>query len=85
MFYVARVRKLFPDWAAEVTRLALRNPMFRSLCEDYGNAAEALDHLKITDDAHDLEKAQEYRSLIQGLEKELKYELLAARPHDDPP
>jgi hypothetical protein len=85
MFYVARVRRLFPDWAVEVSRLALRSPMFRTLCEDYGIAVEALHYLQMHNRPQDVEKLHEYRSVIQDLEKELKYELLAARSHEDPP
>ena len=85
MFYVARVKRLFPDWAVEVSSLALRCPAFRTLCEDYGIAVETLGFLEGHNRPQDLERVQEYRSLIQDLEKELKYELLAARSHEDPP
>ncbi len=44
--HVARVRKLFPDRAEDVSRLALRNETFRSLCEEYGLASDALDLLE---------------------------------------
>lgn len=81
--HMARVRKLFPDWAEEVSRLALRNEEFRTLCEDYGMAVEALDLLEIRNRPQDVEKMHEYRALIRDLEKELKYELLAARPQDE--
>ncbi|MEZ5832092.1 MAG: hypothetical protein R3D05_13020 [Dongiaceae bacterium] len=80
--HVARVRKLFPDWAEEISRLALRNETFRSLCEDYGLAVEALDLLEIRNRPQDIERMYEYRALIGDLESELKYELLAARPVD---
>ena len=85
MFYVARVRRLFPDWATEVSRLALRSPKFRALCEDHGIAVETLHYLQTHNRPQDVEKVHEYRSVIQELEKELKYELLAARSHDDLP
>jgi hypothetical protein len=81
--YVGRVRKLFPDWAEEVSRLALRSETFRTICEDYGMAVEALELLEVQNLPQDVEKMHEYRVLIQDLEKELKYELLAARPHDN--
>jgi hypothetical protein len=82
MKHVARVRRLFPDWAEEVSRLALRNEVFRTLCEDYGLAVDALDRLEIHNRPQDVEKMHEYRALIRDLESELKYELLAVRPHD---
>lgn len=79
--HVGRVRKLFPDWAEEVSRLALRNEEFRTLCEDYGMAADALDLLELRNLPQDVEKMHEYRDLIRDLEKELKHELFAPRPH----
>jgi hypothetical protein len=81
--HVGRVRKLFPDWAEEVSLLALRSEAFRTICEDYGMAIEAFELLEIRDLPQDAEKRQEYRLLIQDLEKELKCELLAARPEDE--
>jgi len=82
--HVAKVRKLFPDWAEEVLRLALRNETFRSLCEEYGLAIEALDLLEAMNRPQDVEKMYEYRAIIRDLQKELKYELLASHDHDAP-
>ena len=81
--HVGRVRKLFPDWAEEVSRLALRSEAFRTICEDYGMAVEALELLEIRNLPQDIDKMQEYRSLVRDLEKELKDELLATRPQDE--
>jgi hypothetical protein len=81
--HVGRVRKRFPDWAEEVSRLALRSEAFRTICEDYGLAVEALGLLEIRNLPQDVEKMLEYRRLVEDLEKELKYELLAARPEDE--
>jgi hypothetical protein len=81
--HVGRVRKLFPDWAEEVSRLALRSEAFRTICEDYGMAVDALALLEVRNLPQDVEKMQEYRLLVGDLEKELKYELLAARPEDE--
>jgi len=80
--YVARVRKLFPDWAEEVPKLALRNETFRSLCEDYGLASEALDLLEVMNRPQDVEKMHEYRAIIKDLQKDLKHELQASHDHD---
>lgn len=81
--HVGRVRRLFPDWAEEVSRLALRSEAFRNICDDYGMAVDALGLLEVRNLPQDVEKIQEYRLLVQDLEKELKYELLAARPEDE--
>lgn len=78
--HVGRVRKLFPDWAEEVSRLALKSEEFRAICEDYGMAMETLELLEVRNLPDDVEKMWEYRHLIRELERELKYELLAASP-----
>lgn len=80
--YVARVRKLFPDWGEEISKLALRNETFRSLCEDYGLASEALDLLEVMNRPQDVEKMHEYRAIKKDLQKDLKHELLASHDHD---
>ena len=80
--YVARVRELFPEWAEEVSKLALRNETFRSLCEDYGLASEALDLLEVMNRPQDVEKMYEYRAIIRDLQKDLKYELLGSHDQD---
>jgi hypothetical protein len=81
--YVRRVRKLFPDWAEEVSRLALRSEVFRAICEAYGMAVEALEQLEIRNLPEDVQRIQEYRVLVGELETDLKHELLAARPQDE--
>lgn len=81
--HVGLVRKAFPDWAEEISRLALRSEAFRTLCEDYGMAVEALELLEVRNLARDVEKMHEYRALIVDLERELKSELVAAHPTDE--
>jgi hypothetical protein len=80
--HVARVRKLFPDRAEEVSRLALRNETFRTLCEDYGMAVDALDLLELRNLPQETGKRQEYQVLVEELENDLKSELLAASPQE---
>ena len=80
--HVAMVRKLFPDWGEEISRLALCNETFRDMCEEYGLAMGALDLLEQRNHPQDVERMHEYRTLIKQLERDLKYELLAAYdPH----
>src|SRR5215510_9071278 len=76
--HVAMVRKLFPDWGEEISRLALSNETFRDMCEEYGLAVEALDLLEQRNHPRDVDRMYEYRTLIKQLERDLKYELLAA-------
>jgi hypothetical protein len=76
--HVAMVRKLFPDWDEEISRLALSNETFRDMCEEYGLAIEALDMLEQRNHPRDVDRVHEYRTLIGQMERDLKYELLAA-------
>lgn len=76
--HVAMVRKLFPDWDEEISRLALSNETFRDMCEEYGLAVEALDMLEQRNHPRDVDRMYEYRTLIRQMERDLKYELLAA-------
>jgi hypothetical protein len=73
--HIARIRRLFPEWAEEIPRLVLRDDAFRTICEDYGMALEALRGLEIRNHPLDLEKIVEYRALIRDLERELRDEL----------
>jgi hypothetical protein len=76
--HVARVRKLFGHLADDVSRLALRNQRFRSLCDDYGMTVDALDVLECRNHPLDVEKMIEYRALRRELERDLEDELLAS-------
>ena len=58
--------------------MALSNETFRDMCEEYGLAVGALDLLEQRNLPQDVERMHEYRALIKQLERDLKYELLAA-------
>lgn len=73
--HIARIRRLFPERAEEIPRLALCNDAFRTICDDYGTALEALNGLEIRNHPTDLEKILEYRALVRDLERELREEL----------
>ena len=73
--HIARIRRLFPERAEQIPRLALCNDAFRTICEEYGMALEALGRLEMRNHPLDLEKIIEYRALIQDLERELREEL----------
>jgi len=77
--HIARIRRLFPEWADEIPRLVLRNDAFRTICEDYGIALEALKGLEIRNHPTDLEKIVEYRALIRDLEREIREALARIR------
>ena len=90
--HIARIRRLFPERAEAIPRLALQNDAFRTICEDYGMALEALRRLEVRNHPLDLEKILEYRALIRDLERELRDEIdrspfsedLAARTEGKP-
>jgi hypothetical protein len=76
--HVALVRRLFPNWGEEISRLVLCNETFRDMCEEYGLAVEALDLLEHRNHPQDVDRMHEYRAMIKQMERDLKYELLAA-------
>jgi hypothetical protein len=78
------VRKLYPDWGEEISRLALSNRTFRDMCEKYGRTVEALHLLEQRNRPHDVERMQDYRTLIRQLERDLEYEILAAHDSNRP-
>ncbi len=80
MSHMARIRRLFPSHADEIQRLVFSNDAFRTLCEDYGMAIEALERLELRNHPLDLEKIIEYRTLIRELETDLQNELNVINP-----
>ena len=82
--HVALVRKLFPDWSEEISRLALSDETFRDMCEEHGLAVGALDLLEQRKLPQDVDRMHEYRALIKQLERDLKEELLAAHDPNRP-
>ena len=80
--HVARVRKVFPERAEQVSLLAMRSDAFRSLCEEYGLAIEALDLLEARKLPQDAERIKEYRTLTAELQADLRRELAAAYVND---
>lgn len=49
----------------------LRDPTFRSICEDYGTAVEALTRWEASGEAGSRARADEFRQLVQDLEAEI--------------
>lgn len=70
--HVAKVRQLFPETGEAVSELALMSETFRTLCEDYGLAVDALRQLELRNRPQDIEKMHEYRQLLHELERELR-------------
>ncbi|TSD83747.1 hypothetical protein FFK22_036155 [Mycobacterium sp. KBS0706] len=61
----------FPHLAHQIGRLADQSETFRSLCEDYQLAVEALDTLVIRR-PHDDKVIGEYRALVGELEADIE-------------
>jgi hypothetical protein len=71
----ALVAPLFPDRAAELALLVTSSEPFRSLCEDYELAVNALRQLEMRNRPQDAGRMTEYRQLIADLERELSESL----------
>lgn len=54
-----------------IRRLLLSSPEFRSVCEDYSVAQDALAHFRERPDAHERPEIGEYETLIRELEAEI--------------
>ena len=63
--------KRFASRSLQVEQEALKNPDFRSLCEDYGETVDALDYWSRSDDPTSLSKVTEYHRLVVELEYEI--------------
>jgi hypothetical protein len=76
---LAQAAARFPEAAARLRRLALADPGFRDLCEDYGLARESLARFEARPDAAERPEIREYRSVIAELEGEIDRFLKEAR------
>jgi hypothetical protein len=65
----------FPDLAEAVKQYSSDNRFFRGLCEDYGEAVEALRQCKTLDSPTASERAEACRALILDLEHEILLDL----------
>lgn len=64
-----------PDIAAEVKECLSDSRSFRSLCEEYGMAAEALRYWQTAGAPQAPQRIAEYRSLLDELEAEIRSEI----------
>jgi hypothetical protein len=65
----------FPDLADAVKQYSSDNRFFRGLCEDYGEAVEALRQCETLNSPRAIERAEACRALILDLEREILLEL----------
>ncbi len=72
--------KRFVVCGARIEREILKNPEFRSLCEDYGDAVEALECWTQAGDPAAQQKISEYRKLVEDLDREIEDHLRSLPP-----
>ena len=68
---LARAVTRFPEAAAALRRLALNDPEFREICEEYALAQRSLAGFEARPDASKRPEIVEYRTLIAELESEI--------------
>ncbi len=64
--------KRFASRAVQLEQELLRNPDFRSLCEDYGDSIEAIERWSHSTDPVSSQRVAEYRRLTKDLEREIE-------------
>ena len=70
----------FPEAAAALRRLALTDPEFREICEEYALAQRSLAGFEARLDAAERPEVGEYRTVIAELEGEIDRLVKEARP-----
>lgn len=75
-----RVAARFPEEAGRLQSLAVSNPEFRELCEEYGLAQASLAVFEAMPDAAERPEVPDYRAVIVELEGEIGRYLGEARP-----
>ncbi len=61
----------YPERKAQISRLMLKNPEFRTICSDYGKCLEARKYWDQSNDPSANIKAEDYRYLCKVLEDEI--------------
>ena len=79
---LARAMARFPKAAATLRSLALNDPAFREICEEYALAQQSLAGFEARADAAERPEIGEYRTVIFELENEIDRLLKAVRPKD---
>lgn len=69
---LAAALKRFARYGARIEQEIFRNPEFRLLCEDYGDAVGALERWERAGDPVSRHKASEYRQLVEDLGREIE-------------
>jgi uncharacterized protein YdcH (DUF465 family) len=67
---IEALARRFPQHASTIRRLRARDPDFRSICDDYGEAQRALKYWEAAAQAAPPGRVEEYREMVQELEDE---------------
>ncbi len=70
-FGLARAMTRFPESAARLRRLAVTDPEFLEICEEYGLAQTSLAGFEARPDAAQRPEIGDYRAVIAELESEI--------------
>ena len=77
---LARAVARFPEAATMLRRLALTDPAFREICEEYALAERSLAGFEARPDAAERPEIDDYRTVIAELENEIDRFLKEAGP-----
>ena len=77
---LARAVARFPEAATALRRLALTDPAFREICEEYALAERSLAGFEARPDAAERPEIDDYRTVIAELENEIDRLLKEAGP-----
>lgn len=72
---LAAALRRFASATVQLEQEILKHPDFRLLCEDYGDAVEALERWSHSTDAIAPQRVSEYRKLVEELEQEIRNHL----------
>jgi len=74
------IRERFSNQSDAIAILMAEDPEFLTICEDYGKCIKAYSYWTRSKEPEAETRADEYRNLIQELEKEIVEALLAPQP-----
>ena len=77
---IERLAARFPEQAGRLHRLAVADPIFRELCEEYGLAQASLATFEAMSDAAERAEVPDFRKVIVELESEIGRYLGGVRP-----
>ena len=74
------IRKRFPNESEAIARVMAEDSDFRDICEDFRDCMNALQYWSHSDEPEAETRVNQYRALIDELEKEIVEALRAMKP-----